>query len=71
MSELTAEEQALLAETRPRRGRPPRRVEPEPTPVEPAPPAAQVAVEVRDRGPHTPDQYDDDGWGDLPVQMRG
>lgn len=24
-----------------------------------------------DRGPFTPAQYDDDGWGDTPAQMRG
>lgn len=23
------------------------------------------------RGPLTPEQFDDDGWGDTPVQMRG
>lgn len=23
------------------------------------------------RGPYSPVQFEDDGWGDLPVQMRG
>lgn len=30
----------------------------------------QAPTPVATRGPHTPAQYDDDGWGDLPVQMR-
>lgn len=31
----------------------------------------QAPAPVATRGPHTPAQYDDDGWGGLPVQMRG
>lgn len=63
MSELTAEEQALLAaqDDKPRRGRPPRRPEP----------VVEPPADTCDRGPHTPVQFDDDGWADLPVQMRG
>ncbi len=62
MTELTAEERTLLAraeEDKPRRGRPPRRTE------------STDEQLVRSRGPHTPAQFDDDGWNDLPVQMRG
>lgn len=39
-------------------------VEEEDAPVEAAAPAPA-------RGPYTPAQWDDDGWGGLPVQMRG
>jgi hypothetical protein len=62
MSELTAEERALLGadEDRPRRGRPPRRVADE-TPT---------TTPTSMRGSITPAQWDDDGWGDTPVQMR-
>jgi hypothetical protein len=64
-----------VSETPPvRRGRPPRRKPvPEPTPEPayestPAPPPVEPTAVVR--GPVTPAQYGDDGWGGLPVQMR-
>lgn len=63
MSDLDADEQALLAaEDKPaarRRGKVTADVE------TPAPAAAPA------RGPYTPVQFDDDGWGDRPIQMRG
>lgn len=73
MSELSEDEKALLATTdvneadatekRPRRRRPEHGAERQEEVAAPAPSPA--------RGPYTPVQYDDDGWGDLPVQMRG
>jgi hypothetical protein len=33
--------------------------------------AADAASATGRRGELTPEQYDDDGWGDTPVQMRG
>lgn len=60
---LTDEEKKLLAASdgASRRGR-------KSAPREDLPEAAAASPE---RGPHTPAQYDDDGWGDTPVQMRG
>lgn len=69
MSELTAEEKELLAgaDAEPRKPRGRRKHEVEaPAAPEPAPAPAKPA-----RGPHTPAQWDDDGWGDTPIQMRG
>lgn len=36
-------------------------------------PAKTAAVEeaAPERGPFSPVQHDDDGWGGIPVQMRG
>ncbi len=31
----------------------------------------EAEAEVVQRGPVTPVQHEDDGWGDTPVQMRG
>jgi hypothetical protein len=64
--DLTPEERALLAghgqpaDAPARKGRPAAR-RPEPTA-----PATEAA-----RGPLSPAQWDDDGWGTTPVQMRG
>jgi hypothetical protein len=41
----------------------PPRKKAEPEPVE--------APKVDERGPLSPAQHEDDGWGDTPVQMRG
>ncbi len=30
-----------------------------------------AAQDVTKKGPLSPAQHDDDGWGDTPVQMRG
>ncbi len=70
MSELTAEELALLQQAEEpaieepkRRGRP-RKTEAEPAIVEaPEPEPMQAPA----RGPHTPVQFHDDGWGNWPV----
>lgn len=73
MSELTAEELALLQATESsvdepkRRGRP-RKVE---TVVLDGPVTVVQQPPARVRGPHTPVQFVDDGWGGVPVQMRG
>lgn len=70
---------------KPRRGRPPRaRAEDILPPAvdrafemfKPPPPAEVPVADVlagggEARGPITPAQWDDDGWGGLPVQMRG
>lgn len=78
MDDLTPEELSLLAEeaeavadaedaaVEPEAPKPTRRrkAEHEAGP-EPAPPTSIL------RGPHTPVQFDDDGWAGLPVQMRG
>lgn len=63
MSDLTAEEQRLLARAQPdpEPRRRPRREEPVEAPKDAGQP----------RGPLTTAQHDDDGWGDIPVQMRG
>lgn len=60
MSELTPEEKALLeaAETDTVRKTRPRGKHAE-------------SAGNPERGPHTPVQFEDDGWNGLPVQMRG
>lgn len=81
MARLTADEKRLLAEnesktasrpaddTKPLDGDAP--VDPKSAPQEKETPAAGLAPATGDRGPNTPVQHDDDGWGDTPVQMRG
>lgn len=32
---------------------------------------SRTDVHIMERGPLSPAQYDDDGWGETPVQMRG
>ena len=59
MSDLSPEERALLRDPKART------VKPEPAKPEP------VTVKAPARGNVTPLQYGGDGWGDLPVQMRG
>lgn len=69
MSDLTPEELALLAEAErtpavARKARKHAELKHKDEDAEaPAPAPA--------RGPHTPVQYADDGWADLPIQMRG
>jgi hypothetical protein len=55
-----------------RRGGRRRSEEPVATPA-PAPERSEVTTLSADskRGPLSPAQHDDDGWGDTPVQMRG
>lgn len=72
MSDLTEEELALLdsVETPPavHKARRNRKAAEETETVDGPVPAAPTSIL---RGPLTPAQYDDDGWGGLPVQMRG
>jgi hypothetical protein len=61
-SKLTPEEEALLAGD----------AKPQPRKITGRPSAAEqsTVVAASERGPVSPAQYDDDGWGGLPVQMR-
>jgi hypothetical protein len=39
--------------------------------VEAKPESKEPESKTAERGPLSPVQHDDDGWGDTPVQMRG
>lgn len=59
----------------PKRRRPGRKrsasAEDDKDPVDPADPEDEDKDKDQERGPLSPAQFDDDGWGDTPVQMRG
>lgn len=68
---LETDESRKAAARRPR----PERESHRSKPVEAAPAVESKESQTQStgeaRGPHTPPQFDDDGWSDLPVQMRG
>lgn len=69
-SELSPEELAMLAAAERPAPKTKKKAEDKPEPK--AEVKAPVVEEpVLERGPYSPAQFDDDGWGDTPVQMRG